>query len=217
MESYQYSLLVRCKGIFEYMVTSPKGTLQLYVDPLFKPGACRVTTGLVVSAPRSMPDWAKIVPEVQSGDTVYFHYNSLDDEALVPDSDGIYEILYDMVFAYVRGGEIHPIAGKVLMQAVPEPSVEFISVNGQDLQVKKTPSGIIRQISVVDDLHKHGTLARSYSKGRITHIATPLIGEPLPDVKIGDVVYYALHADFEITIEGADYFVMDQELLLMVE
>jgi co-chaperonin GroES (HSP10) len=215
MQPYQINVLVECTGIYNYL--KKVGSLELYVDPLYKQGAHKVTTGVVRAIPAHTPSWLRIVPELRVGDKVYFHYNSLDEEALVPDTEGIFTVLYDMIFCCVRDGEIIPIQGKVFMQPVPEPAVQEIEVLGQKVLVKTSKSGLITHVNAVDDLHKDGKLARSYSKGRITHIGTTLIGETRPDVEVGEIVYYALNADFENVIEGQTYFVMDSELLLMVE
>lgn len=216
MKSYQYSVFVRCSGIYDYFVKTGSG-LNLYVDPLYKQGAHKVTSGTVVAIPESMPDWSLIVPELQVGDKVYFHYNSLDEDSLLPSTDGVFSILYDMIFCYVRDGKIHPIAGKVLCQPYVDKDIQEVEVGGQMVKVKMTPSGIIKQISWKDDLHLEGSLARSFTKAVITHIGTPLKGEQLPDCVVGETVYYAIHADFENVIEGKTYFVMDQELLLMID
>jgi co-chaperonin GroES (HSP10) len=216
MRPYEVNVLVKCTGIYNYLKTVGNGGLQLYVDPLYKQGAHKVTTGIVHALPAHTPDWLRILPELQVGDKVYFHYNALDEDALIPDSDGIFTVLYDMIFCCVRDGKIIPIQGKVLLQAVPEDDVQEIEVNGQNIKVKMSPSGLVTQLNVVDSLHTDGTLHRSYSKGRVTHIGKPLIGETEPDVKVGEIVYYALNADFENEIEGQTYFVMDGELLLLV-
>jgi len=205
MTPYQVSVLVKCKGIYDYIVKT--GSLELYVDPLYKQGAHKVTSGTVVEIPMHTPDWLRIVPELKSGDKIYFHYNSLDEDALVPETDGIFSILYDMIFCYVRDGEIVPIAGKCLCKPYFDPDITEIEIGGQMVKCKMTKSGIIKEINV-----RH-----SLKRAILTHIGTQLVGETKPDVKVGDIVYYAINADFENVIEGDTYFVMDQEVLLMTE
>ncbi len=215
MRPYEANVLVKCTGIYNYI--KKVGSLELYVDPLYKQGAHKVTTGVVHAIPQQMPEWLRIVPELQVGDKIYFHYNSLDEDALVPDSDGIFTILYDMIFCAVRDGKIIPIQGKVFCTPVPEAGVEEIEIDGQKVKVKMTKSGIITDINAIDDLHKEGKLNRSYTKAVVAFIGTPLIGERASDIKVGDTVWYAVNADFENEIEGKMYFVMDGELILMVE
>lgn len=207
MKSNPNSILVQCKGIYEYMVSSAGGSLQLYVDPLYKEGSHKVTYGTVICIPEIMPANSVIVPEVKVGDKIYFHYNSLDAEAMVPDTEGIFMIPYDMVFCALREGVLIPIAGKVLCKPYFDPDIVEMEVGGVMMKCKLTKSGIIKEINVRHNL----------KQAVLTHIGTPLMDAKVLDVKVGEVVWYALDADFENVIEGETYFVMDQELLLMVE
>ena len=84
------SLIVKAESVFNYYVKH--GSITLYVDPLFKPGHRRVTSGVVYAVPAGVPDYIEIVPEVQISDKIYFHYNTLSEDSLIPGSDGLFVV-----------------------------------------------------------------------------------------------------------------------------
>lgn len=203
MKSYTFSVIVKCKDIYEYYVQ--KGDLKLYVDPLYKQGARKITYGIVEAPPEVMPDWAQVTNPLKAGDKVYFHFNALDETTMLPESQGLFVIPMDMIFCYVRDGVIMPMDGKVFCLPYYDPSLVTLDINGSPVICRTTKSGIITEYNV-----KH-----SHKQATVSHIGKPLIGFSVLDIAAGDVVCYAKDADFENVIEGTTYFVMDQDLLLM--
>ena len=204
MKSPVNLIFVRCKDIYEYYVKH--GSLELYVDPLFKKR--KVISGIVEVIPDRLDyGFDRIVPEVQVGDLLYFHYNSLDEDSVIPGTQGLYTIPYDQAFCSVRNGEIIMIGGRVLCLPWYDPNVKNIDVDGNKVKARVTNSGIITEINIGHDLQK----------SVLAHIGTPLIGDPVLPVQKGDEVYYIKDGDFENTIEGVTYFCMFQEDLLMAE
>jgi co-chaperonin GroES (HSP10) len=206
MKSPTQRILVRCKDLYEYFVTH--GNLTLYVDPLFKKGQHKITCGEVVAVPDGVLPWCRIIPEVQVGDKIYFHYNALREDSVIPDLEGIWVIEYDFVFCVVRDGKIIPIGGKVFASPLYDDGVQDIEVNGTVTKGKiSEKTGLITEIN-----SKH-----SLKKARLAHIGTPLRGDVPVAIKVGDVFYYISNADFRNTIEGTEYFVMNQEDILATE
>lgn len=196
------TLIVKSPGVYNHYVKH--GSLTLYVDPLFKPGHRRVTSGEVHSIPAGVPDYMKIVPEAQVGDKIYFHYNALSEDSLIPGSDGLFTIPYDMVFCVVRNGEIIPLAGKILAEKAYDDDVVDLEIGGEIKKVKMSPSGIVIEVNC-----KH-----SEKFATLSHIGTPMIGQERPSVKVGDKIVYIKDGDFVNTIEGREYFVMNQTDIL---
>lgn len=196
------TLIVRSPGVYNHYIKH--GSLTLYVDPLFKPGQRRVTSGIVHAIPSGVPDYMAIVPEVLVGDTLYFHFNSLSEDSMIPGSDGLFVIPYDMVFCSVRDGKIIPLAGKIFCSAVYDSDVVDLDIDGEIRKCRVSASGIVTEINC------------KYSEklARLEHIGTPMIGKTRPDVQPGEVIVYIKDGDFKNTIEGQEYFVMNQQDIL---
>lgn len=196
------TLIVRAPGVYNHYVQH--GSLTLYVDPLFKPGQRRVTSGVVHAIPAGVPDYMNIVPEVEVGDKLYFHYNALSEDSLIPGSEGLFVIPYDMVFCSVRDSQIIPLAGKIFCSAVYDSDVVDMEIDGQIKKCRATPGGIITEINC------------KYSDrlAKLEYIGTPMIGKEKPDVQPGEVIVYIKDGDFQNNIEGIDYFVMNQQDIL---
>jgi co-chaperonin GroES (HSP10) len=196
-------LIVRSNDIYDYYVQ--KGDLKLYVDPLYKRGEHKIICAEVVAVPDALEDWCRIVPEVQVGDKAYFHYNALREEGAIPGLQGLFTIEYDFVFAVVRQERIVMIGGKILAEPIFDEGVVDIEIDGGTIKGKMTPSGIVTEINSGPKL----------SVARLAHIGQPLKGEELPDIAIGDTFVYINNADFRRIVEGHQYFLMDQEDILV--
>jgi co-chaperonin GroES (HSP10) len=182
------------------------GSLKLYVDPLFKKGHAKVKSAEVVAIPDLMHGWCKIMPEVNVGDKVYFHYNALREENAIPDQDGCWAIEYQDVFCSVRNGEIIMIGSRILATAIYDKDVVETMIDGVPTKVKMSSFGMITEMHP-----KH-----SPAKATLAHIGTPVAGDRAVDINVGDVFYYAPHSDFINLIEGKEYFVMYQEDILAI-
>jgi co-chaperonin GroES (HSP10) len=208
MQTINDYLLVKVES--ELVETNESG---LYMPDGFVPNGVpktKQTKGVVVALPKRMYECSHIAPELEVGDKVYFHYNSIgqDSRVLVEYSAPLtYSISYSMIFCAVRNGNIIPIGGRVLCEKYYDPDVVWENVNGAVIPVKMNKIGIITEINV-----KHSPF-----KAILRHIGTPPLGQAKPDVKEGDIVYYEKDADFENVIEGKEYLVMMQENLIMKE
>lgn len=197
-------LIVRSEHIYNYY--REHGSLKLYVDPLFNKGQAKIKSAIVAAIPSAMHEWSRIKPDVEVGDKVYFHYNALREESAIPDSDHLWFIEYQDVFCTVRNGNIIPIGSRVLVEALYDPNVTEVEIDGITVKATLTASGIVDQINVKHDL----------KKGKLAFIGEPLRGDKYLDVKSGDTIYFTKDADFRNTIEGKDYFIMYQDDIIAV-
>ena len=154
------------------------------------------------------PEWvtcADIVPEVQPGDKVYFHYLTVDGSNEVKGEYGrsYYKLRYNNIFCVVREGKIIPIGGWVLLEPKYDEGVEVlpaISEKGNrlpELTAKRTKTGIIYEANVKPKA----------IEGIVRHVGTPLKVDTC-ELQPGDVVSYELNANMVVPIEGKDYYVI---------
>lgn len=198
-------LIIRAENIYNYY--AQHGSLKLYVDPLFKPGQRKVITGEVVGVCDEMYPYSNIVNEVKVNDKIYFHYNALDEDSIIPDHKGLWVIDYDMVFCAVRDNRIIMIGGKILAQPVFDDDIVTIDIGGFSQKAKLTKSGLVKELDPKHNVHK----------AKLCHIGTPLKGEQPVPIKPGDVFYYIKNGDFKNTIEGQEFFVMNQDEILALD
>lgn len=205
MRAPNQRIIVRADDMYKYYVQH--GSLNLYVDPLYNKGRHKVRSAEVVAVPSGMEYWSKIVPEVQVGDLVYFHYNALTEDSALPDNPGLWVIEYERVFCSVRGGDIVMIGGRILAEPVFDDDITEVEVGGVMTKVKLSKSGLVKE------LHPEYNLKRA----RLSYIGTPLIDHDAVPIKTGDVFYYVSNGDFVNNINGKDYFVMFQEDILAID
>ena len=194
-----FNVVVRAEKLHaEYL---KHGSLELALDAVAIGGLngwrYKTTVGEVVQVPDEYLGWVPQRPELKAGDKVYFHFNALGEDSLLPDSD-LYLVPLDMVFAYVMDGELHAMSGKALCLA------EADGENLEGVGRVKMSGGIITETNV-----KH-----NMKMARLALLGSPLLGMEEVDAKAGDLVFYAKDADFENEIEGKKYLVMDQDLIL---
>jgi co-chaperonin GroES (HSP10) len=133
--------------------------------------------------------------EAQVGDKIYFHYNTVDDENLIPYAgDKVYKLKYSQALCVVRDGIIFPVAGTVLVEPIWEEGVEDL---GEGKKGKVSQSGI------VTELHEKP----KHLEGIVRYVCSPMKGEET-GLKPGDKIIYIQHADWEIDIEGKTFYVM---------
>ena len=175
-------------------ITTKEG-LTLYVDSRFNEFEHRVTEGPVVSAP------LKHDTGVESGDTLYFHHLVvLNEGQVLTGEENHYLVRYDpdhtinnQAIAHKnKDGEIKPLAGWTLLEAVEQEEL-------------KTKSDVIEVVELKKKLP---------TKGRVAFTA-PWIEEI--GLEGGDVVGFKENRDYRITIDGKEYYRTRLDDLLYVE
>jgi len=175
-------------------ITTKEG-LTLYVDSRFNEFEHRVTEGPVVSAP------IKHNTGVEVGDTLYFHHLVvLNEGQALTGQENHYLVRYNpehtinnQAIAYKnKDGEIKPLAGWALLEAVEQEEL-------------KTKSDVIEVVELKKALP---------TKGRVAFTA-PWIEEM--DLNVGDVVGFKENRDYRLTIDGKEYYRTRTEDLLYVE
>jgi co-chaperonin GroES (HSP10) len=175
-------------------ITTKEG-LTLYVDSRFNEFEHRVTEGPVVSAP------LKHDTGVESGDTLYFHHLVvLNEGQVLTGEENHYLVRYDpdhtinnQAIAHKnKDGEIKPLAGWTLLEAVEQEEL-------------KTKSDVIEVVELKKKLP---------TKGRVAFTA-PWIEEI--GLEVGDVVGFKENRDYRITIDGKEYYRTRLDDLLYVE
>ena len=178
--------------------------------------------GTVVSIPLAMRRHKHIVPEVEVGDVIHFHYNSIQDSTKITTEDGevFYKIDYDMIMVAVRRMrsinkpyKIVPIGGTVLTEAVEEApdgfKIEELDLHGTGKMIRcLTKGGIVVKVNPT---------SHSLQKAKVAYIGTPLTYAPDLGLKSGDIVLYEKNADFGNhgdKILGKNYFLMFQDELM---
>lgn len=161
---------------------------------------------------KKVPD---IEMQVEIGDKIYFHFNSLESENRIKLKDGIpfYKISYHNILCVVRNGKIIPVSGHTLVSPIYDEDVVDI---GQGLRGKITKSGIVTEtdmkyVDVVDEdgvnrliKTKNGTTHR-YLEGIVAYAPSPLKGDEI-DFNVGDKIIYKKHSDWRVFIEGQEFF-----------
>jgi co-chaperonin GroES (HSP10) len=149
---------------------------------------------------------ADIVPEVQVGDKIYFHYLTIDKSNELTGEDGCtyYKLRYNNIFCVVRDGRIIPIGGYILLESVYDDDVEklpeTITEKGERLNammVKRSKTGII-----IDHHVKPKAV-----EGIVRHVGTPLRVNRC-EIAPGHVVAFELNSDLKVPIEGKEYYVI---------
>lgn len=202
-------VLVETEAEWKQEIQGKNGIIGVTFENEIERGLGAIRTGKVLALPRGLSNSFNvkgIQETLQVGDTVYFHFNSIDAESRV-DLDvrekPSYLVHIGSIFCAVRDGHITMVGGRVLAEAIYDDDV----VDDGGIKVKKTKSGIITEINV-----KHNV-----KKATLSHIGLPKRGEQTIDVAPGDVIYYAKDADFENEVEGKPFFVFYQEDILMKE
>lgn len=138
--------------------------------------------------------------EIQEGDKVYFHYNSLSEETrheVLPNGNEVHIIDYHRIFCYVRGIELSACQGYSLLEQVYEDETETIEYEGQKMEVVMSKSGII-----LDTKPK-----KEKQKAVLAYHGKSLKQDPKDDAMPGDYVLLAPNKNFSNHIEGRDYYV----------
>lgn len=202
-------VLVEVEAEWLDVQTTASGVVAVAFENEIDRRAGAVRKGRVVALPCAISDhyFLKLVQDtVEVGDLLYFHFN-----AITPDSrvdlkildKPYYLVCMEHIFAIVRNGQILMYGGRVLAEPIYDEDIQDLG----GLKVKKTASGVIKELNVGHNL----------KKARLTHIGNPLTDQPKTKVSPGDIIYYEQDADFENEIEGKKYFCMIQEDIQMKE
>jgi len=123
-----------------------------------------------------------IVMDIKEGDKVYFEYQYLHDneyDKVKVDGEYCYAIPYSGVICVVRGSEIIPIGGKILVEPMNEEQ-----------------RGTIKTLPVLSE-----------NFGKMKYKSKPLIGDKFNLMEDTIVIFQDMCA-FKQTIEGKEYYVM---------
>lgn len=154
---------------------------------------------------------ADLEMEVEVGDKIYFHHNTVTNDNLVSDmGPKVYKLGYSNAICVVRNFcdydysgagmgvmeeiVIIPVAGHILVEPLWEEGVEDLG-NGQ--------RGKISKFGIVSELYDQPEPLR----GRVVATSNPFKGEKR-ELEVGDNVVYLPHSDYEMEIEGKKYYVM---------
>lgn len=224
------------------------GGREIELDPKFDAARHASIDGEVVSVPKvlshimllqnhlGLPSYASkptyqyrwmddIAMEVQVGDKIYFHFNTIMNaiqrnefihvEGIHPNRTWYVRVRYDQVFCAVREGKIIPIQGYTFVApafetwddiARPTPQV----VNGK-VMLNRDGSPMMKpkdQWIVVKSAPEH-----KYLQGYVKHVGTPLNGDKC-EVREGQKILYHRNADWQQSIEGHNYFTMRQNHII---
>jgi len=164
-------------------ITTDSG-LELYIDNRFNEFENRITEGPVVSVP------FKYETGVKPGDTLYFHHLVVINEGQpLTGDDNHYLVRYDedhainnqaIAFKDSDTGDVHPLAGWSLLEAIEEETVQ--------------ESSIIEVVKLEEKLPTRGRVA--FTSSGIKEIG----------LSVGDVVGFKENRDYRITIDGKEYY-----------
>lgn len=238
-------IIFRTDKLFEDKVKI-KGR-ELYFDPSFEPWLHVRTYGEVIQIPLRLgsipimqeavgvPHYVDQSPyrykflsdiprEVQPGDRIYFHFNTIikmKQNLLYEKKDKLgtpiewwFKVRYDQVLCAVRAGQIIPIGSYVLVEPDMESLDEIlipIAVTGADGKPLKDEGGRAIMKPKEQWLQVKEKPSAKYMRGWVRHIGTPLDGDPEPLYKPGQLIYFRPNADWTNVIEGTKYYTIRQK------
>lgn len=171
-----------------------------------------------------------IAPEVEIGDIVYFHFNTLlsDNKNWLysTDTTQVFKVAYENIICSVRDfhadgqdlKEVVMIGGYCLIEPDLESWEETLIPTPQLLDGKPMLDKNGNKVLKPKDqwlIAKLKPEAR-YLSGYVINMGTPLKGEK-PKFKRGDRILYRVDADWKQTIEGTSYFTIRQRHIMAHE
>lgn len=158
-----------------------------------------------------------IVKEVEVGDRIYFHFNTIMNMNNVLDEkeeDGkkVYyiKVRYDQVICAVRGDKVIMIGGYTLI----DPDYE----TWEDILVttySKLKDRFGKPIPLPKDkwIQKKVEPGYKYLRGFVRNVGTPLKGDKC-EIELSQCVYYRKNADWLVEVEGKKHFVIRQHHII---
>lgn len=179
------------------------GEVELQIDTSFNPMQHAITSGTVIGLPSRLifnpdqPDKTMLYDtdmELQVGDRIIFEYLAYGEAVKNDPIDGGYCIRYDEVLVALRGDQVIPVNGIVLIEPIDITETEEVKEMSKFLEI---PDYVKKQ--------------KSESRGVVRYIGTPLRGYAMDtsrtiyeadDLHVGDKVYfnpnYAVHLQYEM-------------------
>lgn len=220
---------------------------ELFFDPSFDPRRHAQISGEVTSVPgilsskaitqehRGMPSYHESSPfkckfvsdiqmEVQPGDKIYYHFNTIKTENIVSE-EGVFpnrtyylKVRYDQVICAARTTltsdsvvtNIIPIGEYTLIDPDFE-SWDDILVPTYSNIMDKAGKPQLRPKS--QWLQKKVAPSYKYLTGFVRHVGSPLIGDET-EIEVGQKIWYRQNADWQVKIEERDYFVVRQRHII---
>ena len=182
------------------------GSLTINIDPEFNPTQYARIYGRVIAVPEGKvyaTSGQEIEKDVEAGDIIYFHYLTTSDETNCIHGN-YYKVPYYWIFCAVRAGNIIPIGSWTLCEKIVEEEFSEIEVNGVKIQATTSQSGLVTGVSKKPSV--------KYAK--LAHIGKPLVGVNALDATQNDVVILEKNSNFVNTIEGKEYYTVQQEYIL---
>ena len=168
------------------------GNLNLQVDVMFNPTSYARIYGEVYSMPRYLTD--ERYGLIKEGDTIYFHYNVVDDSHLYGD---YYSVDVERIFCTVRNGDILPLSEWVLVNPLVAERRK-VNIGGKNVDVRMKGDlvvGINKKVMA--------------DKAQIAYISDNDMG-----LSKNDVVYIKPDFEFKNKIEGKEYYCVRKKDLL---
>ena len=181
MRALKNKVLIEIEKKMEDTVTY--GSMELHIDPMFKPQHNARIYGTVVGV-------SDEEEELSLGDKVYFHYLVVDDSHAF---DNIYRVDRERIFCYVRD-KIYPLGYWTLCLPYYDQQGEIMNIDGKDMEV-------VKQGNIISAV----TLRPSAKRTRISRI-----GKNKLRLRDNDVVYCERGFEFENDIEGTTYYCVKQ-------
>lgn len=182
------------------------GSLTINIDPEFNPTQYARIYGRVIAVPEGKvyaTSGQEIEKDVEVGDIIYFHYLTTSDETNCIHGN-YYKVPYYWIFCAVRAGNIIPIGSWTLCEKIVEEEFSEIEVNGVKIQATTSQSGLVTGVSKKPSV--------KYAK--LAHIGKPLVGVNALDATQNDVVILEKNSNFVNTVEGKEYYTVQQEYIL---
>jgi co-chaperonin GroES (HSP10) len=182
------------------------GSLTINIDPEFNPTQYARIYGRVIAVPEGKvyaTTGQEIEKDVEVGDIIYFHYLTTSDETNCIHGN-YYKVPYYWIFCAVRTGNIIPIGSWTLCEKIIEETFNEVEVNGVKIQATTSQSGLVTGVA------KNPSI--KYAK--LAHIGKPLVGVNALDATQNDVVILEKNSNFVNTVEGKEYYTVQQEYIL---
>ena len=190
------------------------GDVELQIDTSYNPMQHAITTGTVIGLPsrlifdRKEPSKTMLYDtdmELRVGDRIIFEYLAYGEAVKNDPIDGGYCIRYDEVLVAIRGEQVIPVNGIVLIEPIDISETE---------EVKE-----MSKFLVVPDYVK---TQKSESRGVVRHVGSPLRGYAMDtsnsiheadDLHVGDKVYF--NSNYAIPLQYEMHRIFDKVLYRM--